>query len=48
MNLGHLRYFVKLAEVRHYTKATEQLCISQLSPESRYPATEEQVGRTCV
>lgn len=31
MNLDHLRYFVKLAEVRHYTRAAEQLCISQPS-----------------
>ena len=31
MNLDHLRYFVKLAEVGHYTKAAEQLCIAQPS-----------------
>ena len=26
MNLDYLRYFVRLAEVGHYTKAAEQLC----------------------
>ena len=31
MNLDHLRYFVKLSELRHYTRAAEQLCISQPS-----------------
>ena len=31
MNLDYLRYFVKLAEVHHYTKAAEQLCITQPS-----------------
>lgn len=31
MNLFYLRYFVKLAHVGHYTKAAEQLCITQPS-----------------
>ena len=31
MNLFHLRYFVTLAEMKHYTKAAEKLCISQPS-----------------
>ncbi|MFR5192161.1 MAG: LysR family transcriptional regulator [Lachnospiraceae bacterium] len=29
MNLFYLRYFVTLAHVQHYTKAAEQLCITQ-------------------
>lgn len=31
MNLSHLRYFVQLAHTKHYTKAAEQLYISQPS-----------------
>ena len=31
MNIDYLRHFVKLAEIRHYTKAAEQLCITQPS-----------------
>mgnify|MGYP001857249901 CR=1 FL=1 len=31
MNLYYLRYFVKLAQVQHYTKAAQQLCITQPS-----------------
>ena len=31
MNLFYLRYFVTLAHVQHYTKAAEQLCITQPS-----------------
>ena len=31
MNLFYLRYFVTLAHVKHYTKAAEQLCITQPS-----------------
>ena len=31
LNLFYLRYFVKLAHVRHYTKAAKQLCIAQPS-----------------
>ena len=29
MNIDYLRYFIKLAEVKHYTRAAEQLCIAQ-------------------
>ena len=31
LNLSYLRYFVTLAHVRHYTRAAEQLCITQPS-----------------
>ena len=31
MNLFHLRYFMKLAEEQHYTRAAEKLCITQPS-----------------
>ena len=31
MNLNQLHYFAKLAEVEHYTKAAEELSISQPS-----------------
>lgn len=31
MNLLHLRYFVELAHTQHYTRAAEQLCITQPS-----------------
>lgn len=31
MNLIHLRYFVELAHTRHYTRAAENLCITQPS-----------------
>lgn len=31
MNLFYLRYFVTLAHVKHYTKAAQQLCITQPS-----------------
>lgn len=31
MNLSHLRYFVKLAQIKHYTKTAELLCITQPS-----------------
>ncbi len=44
MNLDYLRYFVKLAEVRHYTKAAEQLCISQPSLSHAIRQLEEELG----
>ena len=31
MNLMHLRYFVELAHTRHFTRAAEQLYITQPS-----------------
>lgn len=44
MNLDHLRYFVKLAEVRHYTRAAEQLCITQPSLSHAIRQLEEELG----
>ncbi len=35
MNLYHLRYFVTLAHLEHYTKAADVLAITQPSLESR-------------
>ena len=44
MNLDHLRYFVKLAEVRHYTRAAEQLSISQPSLSHAINQLESELG----
>lgn len=44
MNLDHLRYFVKLAEVKHYTRAAEQLCISQPSLSHAINQLENELG----
>lgn len=44
MNLDYLRYFVKLAEVRHYTKAAEQLCITQPSLSHAIRLLETELG----
>lgn len=44
MNLFHLRYFVTLAHVQHYTKAAEQLCISQPSLSHAITQMERELG----
>lgn len=44
MNLDHLRYFVKLSELRHYTRAAEQLCISQPSLSHAINQLESELG----
>lgn len=44
MNLDYLRYFVKLAEVRHYTRAAEQLCITQPSLSHAIHMLETELG----
>lgn len=44
MNLDYLRYFVKLAEVRHYTKAAEQLRITQPSLSHAIRILETELG----
>ena len=31
MNLTHLRYFAELAHTHHYTRAAQNLCITQPS-----------------
>lgn len=44
MNLDYLRYFVRLAEVGHYTKAAEQLCITQPSLSHAIRQLEAELG----
>lgn len=44
MNLDYLRYFVKLAEVRHYTRAAEQLRITQPSLSHAIHLLEGELG----
>lgn len=44
MNLDHLRYFVKLSELQHYTRAAEQLCISQPSLSHAISQLESELG----
>lgn len=44
MNLDYLRYFVKLAEIQHYTRAAEQLCISQPSLSHAIRQLETELG----
>lgn len=44
MNLFYLRYFVTLAHVQHYTKAAEQLCITQPSLSHAIAQMEKELG----
>ena len=44
MNLNQLHYFAKLAEVEHYTKAAEELSISQPSLSHAVSALEKEIG----
>lgn len=44
MNLEYIRYFVKLAELGHYTKAAEELCISQPSLSHAVRQMEGELG----
>ena len=44
MNLFYLRYFVTLAQVQHYTKAAEQLCIAQPSLSHAITQLEKELG----
>lgn len=44
MNLFHLRYFVQLAHTKHYTKAAEQLCITQPSLSHAIAQLERELG----
>ena len=44
MNLYHLRYFVTLAEIEHYTKAAEILSITQPSLSHAITNLEEELG----
>ena len=44
MNLFYLRYFVTLAHVKHYTRAAEQLCITQPSLSHAISQLENELG----
>ena len=44
VNLYHLRYFVTLAEMKHYTRAAEHLCISQPSLSHAIKQMEKELG----
>src|SRR5690606_7036629 len=44
MNLYHLRYFVTLAHLEHYTKAAEILCITQPSLSYAITSLENELG----
>lgn len=44
MNLDHLRYFACLAQVKHYTRAAQQLCISQPSLSHAIRQLEGELG----
>lgn len=44
MNLFYLRYFVTLAHIQHYTKAAEQLCITQPSLSHAIAQLEKELG----
>lgn len=46
MNLYHLRYFVTLAKLEHYTKAAEELCITQPSLSHAISLLEKELGVT--
>lgn len=44
MNLTHLRYFAELAQVGHYTRAAERLCITQPSLSHAMAQLERELG----
>ena len=44
MNMFYLRYFVTLARVKHYTRAAEQLCITQPSLSHAISQLENELG----
>lgn len=44
MNLLHLRYFVELAGIQHYTRAAEKLCITQPSLSHAIGQLEAELG----
>lgn len=46
MNLSHLYYFCKLAELQHYTKAAKELYITQPSLSGAIDSLEEELGIT--
>ena len=44
MNLYHLKYFVTLAHLEHYTKAAEQLSITQPSLSHAIASLEREIN----
>lgn len=44
MNIYNLRYFVTLARIRQYTKAAEELCITQPSLSHSISQMEKELG----
>lgn len=44
MNLLHLRYFAKLVQTLHYTRAAEHLCIAQPSLSHAISQMEAELG----
>ena len=44
MNLSYLRYFVQLAQTRHYTKTAQLLCITQPSLSHAIAQLEDELG----
>ena len=44
MNLYHLRYFTTLARYEHYTRAAEELMITQPSLSHAIAAMEDELG----
>ena len=44
VNLQHLRYFVTLAHMRHYTRAAQALAITQPSLSHAISLMEEELG----
>lgn len=44
MNLYYIKYFVKLAEYKHYTKAANALCITQPSLSHAIAQLEKELG----
>ena len=44
MNIYNLRYFVTLARIRQYTKAAEELCITQPSLSHAISQMEKELG----
>ena len=47
MNLNQLQYFITLAKYEHYTKAADELAITQPSLSNAIKLMEEELG-TCL
>ena len=45
MNLTHLRYFAELAHTHHYTRAAQNLCITQPSLSHAIFKMEEELAK---